>query len=565
MTPPQPTQANDPRTDPFRWSRADTATAFAHFSDPDHPSQRQYASQHGIPRATLGYWLRQQAPDDLDADLVAFLRCPAGERLLRRIVLAALLVLQQQGSCGLRPIGQFLRLARLDPFVATSYGALHGLAAAVQTDLGLFGEEEHPRLAERMTPRTVTLAADENFHGQHPCLVAIEPVSNFLLAECYREHRDGDTWTEAIRHGLRGLPVEVVLLTSDEARGLLRCARDGLEVPHSPDLFHRQRDLLKPVLLPLARSIRQAEKELEKATGHLDSLDGELPADGSVQMSVKEIGQIAQAIRHEEAAQSRLEEAQRHKEELLEQVRGLGDDYHPFDRHTGRPLTAEQLARRLEQRHKGVERVVEQADLSECASAAVAKSRSCLGALVAVVAWFWSLSRRRVEELELSEEAERLVYESLLPGLYWEAAARRGRAAEERKRLKEMAERLQQEAWQGRGALASLPEERREEVRRVAQECAGLFSRSSSCVEGRNGRLSLHHHGQGRLREGKLKALTVVHNYVIRRADGTTAAERFFGVKHRDVFAWLLERLPELPRSAAKRPKTAGHAAPEEG
>src|SRR5205823_5972534 len=31
----------------------------------------------------------------------------------------------------------------------------------------------------------------------------------------------------------------------------LRCARDGLGVPHSPDLFHRQRDLLKPVVLPM--------------------------------------------------------------------------------------------------------------------------------------------------------------------------------------------------------------------------------------------------------------------------------------------------------------------------
>jgi len=395
--------------------------------------------------------------------------------------------------------------------------------------------------------------------------VAIEPVSNFLLVECYRDRRDGDTWTEVIEHGLRDMPVKVVLLGSDEARGLLRCARDGLGVPHSPDLFHRQRDLLKPVLLPLARSIRQAEKELDEATGHLDSLDGELSAEGSVPMSVKEIGQIAQAIRHEEAAKERLEQAQQHKEELLQQVRGLGDDYHPFDRQTGRPVTAEQVARRLEQRHQSVERVVQNADLSECASEAVAKARSGLGALVAVVAWFWSLTRQRVEELELSEEAEQLVYESLLPGLYWQAAAQRGRDADERQRLKEMAQRLQEQAWRPGGALASLPEQQRKEVQRVAQECAGLFSRSSSCVEGRNGRLSLHHHGQGRLSEGKLKALTVIHNYVVKRCDGTTAAQRFFGVKHTDVFAWLLERLPELPRPAAKRPKTATRAAPQGG
>ena len=107
------------------------------------------------------------------------------------------------------------------------------------------------------------------------------------------------------------------------------------------------------------------------------------------------------------------------------------------------------------------------------------------------------------------------------------------------------------------GVLASLPEEHKKEVAAVAQEAAGLFQRSSSCVEGRNGRLSLQHHGQSRVSERRLKALTVIHNYLVKRADGTTAAERFFGQKHKDVFSWLLERLPDLPRAAEKRRKTA--------
>jgi hypothetical protein len=53
-------------------------------------------------------------------------------------------------------------------------------------------------------------------------------------------------------------------------------------------------------------------------------------------------------------------------------------------------------------------------------------------------------------------------------------------------------------------------------------ECADLFQRSSSAVEGRNGQLSLHHHGRHRLSDRKLAALTAVHNFHIRRADGTT-------------------------------------------
>ena len=121
-----------------------------------------------------------------------------------------------------------------------------------------------------------------------------------------------------------------------------------------------------------------------------------------------------------------------------------------------------------------------------------------------------------------------------------------------------MAEELKKEAWQKDGALASLSEEEKRQVNEVAQERAGLFQRSSSCVEGRNGRLSLQHHGHSRVSERRLKAQTVIHNYVILRADGTTAAERFFGQKHKDVFSWLLDRMPDLPRPAPKRPKPAG-------
>src|SRR5205823_14968832 len=91
----------------------------------------------------------------------------------------------------------------------------------------------------------------------------------------------------------------------------------------------------------------------------------------------------------------------------------------------------------------------------------------------------------------------------------------------------------------------------------LAQDCAGWFVRSSSCVEGRNGQLALRHHGLHRLSTRKLGVLTILHNYWVQRADGTTAAERFFGAPPRDLFAWLLERVPRPARPACRRQKAA--------
>ena len=59
-----------------------------------------------------------------------------------------------------------------------------------------------------------------------------------------------------------------------------------------------------------------------------------------------------------------------------------------------------------------------------------------------------------------------------------------------------------------------------------------------------------------RLTTPKLGALRVLHNYVVERRDGTTAAERFFGQRPQPLLPWLLTRLP-LPDRPRKRRQAA--------
>lgn len=547
----QPTAAEHSRQDPFRWTRVQIATALENFSDPDHPSQREAAQRFGIPHATFNYWTRHYSPTDGDP-VDSFFRSAGGEALLRRIVLAALCTFQLQGACGIRQVGTFLDRAGLDRFVASSRGALHPLAAHLEADLVAFRDSQQPTLAQQMKPTTITLIPDEHFHSGKPCLVAIEPVSNFIAVECYRDRRDADTWKEAIQEGMAGMPVEVIQMTSDLARALVCCAEKGLQAAHCPDLFHGQRDLLQPVLLPMNRPIQQAEKDLEKAERLTAKLD--VPEDQPQAMA--ELLALIDAVRQEENIRERLRTATASKEEAVQQVRGIGDDYHPFDRETGEAVTAEEVGKRLNRHLDKLQEVTREAKLSGKAQEAVNKARGWVATLMGCVAWFWSLVGDRLEELDLTKEQEEAVKNKLLSGKYWEMAAGRARTAEERQRLKQMAQELSKAARQD-ATLSSLPQEEKKKVEEVAQDSAGLFQRSSSCVEGRNGRLSLQHHGHSRVSERRLKALTVIHNYMVKRPDGTTAAERFFGQQHKDVFSWLLERMPDLPRPAPKRQQPA--------
>ncbi len=43
-----------------------------------------------------------------------------------------------------------------------------------------------------------------------------------------------------------------------------------------------------------------------------------------------------------------------------------------------------------------------------------------------------------------------------------------------------------------------------------------------------------------------------MHNFYIKRPDGTTAAERFFEAKPKDIFEWIVDRI-ELPARPRKK------------
>jgi hypothetical protein len=561
MTPSQPTAHDPSRQDPRRWSSQDRAQAFADFLDPFRrpASLREYAFRHDIPESTLRGWFDLPDTQGVEPEVVSFFRTPAGERFLRRLVLAAHVAFRQVGPAGLGCLRLFLQWSLLDRFVASSHGAQHALAVRIEALLVQLATQLRPLLAAGMTTKTIALVPDEHFHSPCPCLIAIEPVSNFILLEQYAAHRDTSTWTRAIKAAIAFLPVEVLLLTSDRAAALIGCAEHGLEAEHLPELFHGQRELCGPVLGALGRHNQAAQKELEDAEFVATYWAGQLeePTPGGP-------GRPPDCARRAEASQRRAEqcatEAQacsQRQEQASQAIRGLGDDYHPFDSQTGVPVTAEQMEQKLRGRLGALAQVVQEADLPDKADKAMQRGGEWVVALVGVLAWFWGVAKGRVAALGLSEAAEQAVEHQLLPGLYWEQAARRGRTAEERRDRQELAEGLLEQARSLDGPLGRLEEGERAEVERVAKEVVGLWARSSSCVEGRNGRLALFQHGQSRLSQRRLEALTAVHNYVSRRPDGSTAAERFFGQKHPDAFEWLLARLPDLPRPAAKRPRKA--------
>lgn len=539
-------------TEQFRWERGETVVILAAYRGEPGLSQREFAQQMGVPRSTLQHWVDRKASLDLEPEAADFFESPVGLAVLHRILVGLHVVFAENCSCGLRQISHFLELTGLSCVLASSYGSQQKLSSAVEAEIIAFDQQERTRLGAQMPTKDVALCEDETFHPR-PCLVAIEPVSGYIPLETYCEGRDAASWNQVVQEGLAGLSVHVVQCVSDEARGLRSHARDGLGAHHSPDLFHVQQELSGATVFPLMSQTRRAEEELEAARIERRRQEAERDACQS-QCFQSEVGvsldrQVADAEQRELTVAARLAACQQRGQRAGEARRGLGSDYHPFDTVTGMPCDAEEISRRLNARFDAIESVAREADLSERCLQKIAKARRVLVAMLATIAFFWRLVRARLETLSLSPELEQVFVEWLVSGHYFLLASRKALTAARRRELRALGERLLQQARDG--PLSVLPDEQRRHLERIAEQCAAIFQRSSSCVEGRNGQLALWHHSLHRLSEKRLRVLTVLHNYFIRRPDGTTAAERFFEAAPGDLFAWLLARLPAPARPAA--------------
>jgi hypothetical protein len=550
---PCPENAKQPR-----WSRSRSTAEVVEFEAFAHRaiSQRQFAQEHGVPRTTLQYWLSRKATIDADPTVIAFFESPLGLAFLHRLVIAAHLIFTQVGPCGIRLICQFLELSKLDRFVAASYGSQQQVSQKMEAEIGAFGAQERSRLAQGMAPKKITICEDETFHPE-TCLVAIEAVSGFILVEKYAKHRDAETWNQAIKQATEGLAVEVIQSCSDEARGILSHVREGLGAHHSPDLFHAQQELHKATSLSLQAQVSQASQEVEQAEKQKRGAEEEYqiyrshPPRGGFPPDFPK--RIARAKQAEQEARSGLEAANARRDQMQAAIRGLSEAYHPYDLSSGCSVEAREVEQRFEAQFAEIDRVAEEAQLSESSRRRIEKARRLIESFVATMAFFHLCVQMWIGELQLSAEIEQVVLKELIPALYLQRSAKKLPTTEERAKIVAVYQPMLERIRGPGAALGQLAAEDRAKIERVAEQAADLFQRSSSCVEGRNGQLALRHHSLHRLSNGKLVSLTVVHNYYLTRSDRTTAAERFFGAKPRDLFMWLVDHLDVPARPAAKR------------
>jgi hypothetical protein len=508
-------------------------------------SAREAAELLEIPNSTMQSWRNQTNCRQAPKELVEFFSTPVGADFLQRNTMAVM-KLMKCGPGGIRGMQEYLRNSGLDNFMASSEGAIQAFWNRCEIYIIKFSEGEEQRLALKMRRRKITAGLDELFRGRRPCLVAIEVVSNYILLEKFTEDRTADTWKKELEPRLNDVNVELGQVVSDLC-GAIRAVTKDLGAEHISELFHAQYEISKATSAPLASQVRHAETALNEAEETIKKIQEtpiRLGKENSKNKQIEKQWEIEQAINVRNNLKVKFEQKSKRREEVKTAVREMGAIHHPINLKSGGLQTADGIEERFNEQFEIIHDCAEAAKLSEPSINRVEKAQRAFGAIVMYLRYFFVVYAAFVEGLRLSVGQEKFFNEVIFPLNYLKMIWRRlpKKDKEQHKMLMQDLEvRMRDGPW---------PEELKQELMRKGREMAETFQRSSSCVEGRNGMLSLNYHRFHRLNARSLQVLTIVHNFDVRRSDGTTAAERFFEAKHENLFESLVAnvRIPGKPQ-----------------
>jgi hypothetical protein len=461
-------------------------------------------------------------------------------------------------GCGIRSVCEFLKLTGLDRYVASSFEAQRKFNVTVEKAIVAHGTQERARLSETMAQKDIAVAQDETFTGGLT-LVAMEPESGFILVEEPAEARDTETWKASMSQAMKGLKCNIVLSASDEAKALIAYAENVLGAHHSPDLFHVQQEMTRAVSAPISAKLRSAHRIVEEAregvaavmksaeeyAANINNRGAGRPPNWSVKLL-----EAQEAVAQAEKEAQRLTDV---KESMSLEIKGMGLDYHLADLTTGQRVAGSVMIQKLQNRIDSLRTLAIKEGLAEHSHERINKAERVLPKMAHTIDFVSSYIRREIDKLGLTDQQTYQVHANLIPAAYLNRVAAKMNSTDAAP-LKALSATLTAAAFKADGVLDQLTPEAKTSLSAECDRLAAIFQRSSSCVEGRNGVLSLRHHGLRGLPKRKRQCLTVLHNFFIRRADESTAAGRFFGTEPKSLFEAVLASV-DMPRRPKSPPR----------
>lgn len=502
---------------------------FRCFSEKARQSIRAIASATGIPKSSVHRHLRRIQGRQQYAESY-FWETEEGAQWLRLLVFGVIYWFGIKGGIGSDSLSSFFHQLRLEQQIGCSASALRELEVQFKEAI-LAYEQAQSESCHAEQRIGICVGGDETFYGL-PILVAIELASGFIFSEAECENRSYEAWWEQIRGWFTPEQWDCRYLVSDGAKALVKLAFSGLGCPSLPDVFHLLHALSKSMGSAIARQRVRLQNQQQ-------TLQAKLKAASSPAV----LGQMEAQITALQAQQQSLESDHRAYQQSLH---ALSQAIHPFDLNSCEAQLGPELATCLQSPLSRLERLGQTYSPTHSQAALERWQRQIPNLSATLRAW-WQWVLQSLTAQTQDPDLQNWVLTALLPWVYWHQQTQKTRQSQLKHDYLQATQQAQARFLADAFTPTLADSEQQQWVDWAIWMCA-KFQRTSSAVEGRNGYLSGLHHANRGFTEQTLKVLTIIHNFDLKRQDGTTAAQRLFGKEFPDLFKWVVLHMGELPR-----------------
>ena len=289
-----------------------------------------------------------------------------------------------------------------------------------------------------------------------------------------------------------------------------------------------------------AKAAAKADERLKRVPEHRPPANSEPansePAKCGPGRPAKVAASFEQIKSNVEAAHHEHQRLTGQREKVAQSIRAIGHAYHFVDLDRGVRRNGKLIAGDIQAQIDTLRTIAQQEGLSQVCRERIETAERVVPTMQATIECVSGYVRQRVSQLDLTPPASYALHAPRMPSYDLERVASR-QTVTAGEPLRALAERRRPPLCAPDGALEELRAVAHHQRKAAAAMLAEVFQRSLANGEGRNGSLSLRNHQlRGLDHPSKRACLTAVHHFFLTRADGTTAAERFFEQKPRSMF-----------------------------
>jgi hypothetical protein len=503
----------------------------AKLSEKGSSTIRAIAAATGIPKSSV-HRHQQALKKEHQYPEAELWRTDIGEQWLKRLVVATIYVFGLKRGVGAESLSEFFYKLGLEPFVGVSVSSLRNLQNVLEESILGYQQVQQECLSQACQSLPALCVGVDETWFESTVLVMMELSTGYLLVEETAANHRYETWRNAVEPVVKQWGSRIQYCVNDRAKALIKLALNDLGCLSVADLFHAMRKLSQGLGFDLERRLTHLRRRLQ-----------ERQAQGS------------QTVEQDDALQAEYDALQTAQSQFSEHLATISLRLHPFDIMTLGATTTQQVTIKLSQQVDALKQFQQQYQLKD-APGGIDKFNRQIDALAAVVDLWWQWVEHSLAAHELSQSISSWLTAVLLPVCYWQYQSQRT----DKPTLKAQYQDAYQRAYQ---ALQAHPLTLTLEVdayrywQSWASDMVTKFQRTTAAVEGRNGYLSQINHCRRGLSARRLQVLSVIHNFDLKRLDGSTAAQRLFKQPHPDLFQTVLAQMQDLPlpRQTAKAAK----------